>query len=203
MSKGKFYIGTSGWNYKHWKDKFYPEDVRIKDWLSFYTEKFDTVELNGSFYHLPKRDTFKNWKKHTPDNFIFSVKASRYITHNKKLKDPKDPVRNFYKGANGLGKKLGVTLFQLPPNLNFDEEKLKHFINILPTTKRYTIEFRNDTWWNDEVYKMLKNKNIAFCIFELEKTLTPKILTADFVYLRLHGPGGKYKGSYTKSALSH
>ncbi len=202
MSKGKYYIGTSGWSYKHWKDKFYPEDIKQKDWLNYYTKKFDTVELNGSFYHLPKKETFRNWKEVTPDNFIFSVKASRFITHNKKLKDPKEPVRNFYESANRLGKKIGITLFQLPPNLNYNHDKLKHFVKILPKTKRYTIEFRNQTWWNDDAFSILKKNNIAFCIFELGDVQSPKMITADFVYIRLHGPDGKYKGNYNKVLLS-
>ena len=196
MSSGNYFIGTSGWNYKHWKGNFYPEDITQKEWLNFYTERFDTVELNASFYHLPKRDTFKNWKKDTPDKFIFSVKASRYITHNKKLHEVKEPVSNFYKSANGLGKKIGTTLFQLPPGWKFNEERIRNFIKVLPKSKRFTIEFRNDSWWNDDLLQILRDNNIAFCIFELGGVLSPKEVTADFIYIRLHGPDGKYAGSY-------
>ncbi len=202
MRKGKYYIGTSGWNYKHWEKEFYPEDIKRKDWLNYYIQKFDTVELNSTFYKLPKREVFKNWKNKTPDNFIFSVKGSRFITHNKKLNDPKEFVSNFLKNANGLGRKVGVTLFQLPPNLNYNEEKLKNFVKILPKTKRFTIEFRNQTWWNENAIKILEENNIAFCIFELGNVTSPKIISADFIYLRLHGPDEKYKGSYDRSALS-
>lgn len=203
MKKGKIYIGTSGWNYKHWKKNFYPEDIKQKDWLKFYSEKFDTVEINNSFYRLPEKKTFKNWKDTVSKNFVFSVKASRYITHMKKLKDPKESVSNFIDNSKSLKEKLGPILFQLPPNWKFNKKRFQNFLKKLSKKYNYTMEFRNSTWWNDDVFKLLKKNNIAFCIYELENTTTPKKITADFVYVRLHGPDGKYKGIYNKKALSY
>jgi uncharacterized protein YecE (DUF72 family) len=204
MKKGKINIGTSGWNYKHWLGHFYPEDLKQKGWLQFYIEKgFKTVELNNPFYHLPKSTTFENWRKNVPDDFIFSVKASRYITHVKKLNDAGESVKLFFNNAKELKEKLGPVLFQLPPGWKFNKERFVDFLNNLSGKYIYTFEFRNDSWWNDEIFEILKNKNIAFCIFELQGTLTPREVTADFIYIRLHGPGGKYQGDYDKKTLAN
>lgn len=201
MEKRKIYIGTSGWNYKHWIGRFYPEDTKPPDQLIYYLKFFDTVELNNPFYHLPDLSTFKKWKKITPKKFIFAVKGSRYITHMKKLKDTKEAVQIFLKNAKGLGEKLGPILFQLPPGWKVNYERLQDFLNILPARHRYVFEFRNATWYNDRVYELLRKHNCAFCIYELNGHISPREVTADFLYVRLHGPGGKYQGSYTNVAL--
>ena len=203
MKKGKVYIGTSGWNYDHWVNEFYPENISKKDWLQFYIEKgFKTVELNSPFYHLPKNSTYKKWYESVPKDFVYSVKASRYITHIKKLHEAKESIEKFFDGAKELKEKLGTVLFQLPPGLRFDGERLASFIKNLSDKYRYTFEFRNNSWWNDNILQMLKEKNIAFCIYELNGTITPKEVTADFIYIRLHGPAGKYQGNYSKQTLS-
>ncbi len=202
MAKGKVYIGTSGWNYKHWKGNFYPEDLRQKNWLGFYADKLKTVEINNSFYRLPDKKTFKSWKDNTPKNFIFSVKGSRYITHMKKLKEPKQSSKKLFTRVKHLKKKLGPILFQLPPRWKFNRERFEKFLKVLPEKYRYTFEFREKSWWNDETLELLKKYNAAFCIYELAGTLTPKEVTADFVYIRLHGPGDKYQGNYSKKQLS-
>jgi uncharacterized protein YecE (DUF72 family) len=194
--KQKIFIGTSGWNYKHWKENFYPKDTPQKDWLKFYAEKLDTVEINNSFYHLPKEKTFESWKEIVGKNFVYSVKASRYITHMKKLHECRDSVKTFLDRAKILDNKLGPILFQLPPYLQFDYDKLNDFLNTLPKKYKYTIEFRHKSWWKDETYELLKKKNIAFCIYELGKKVSPEDVTADFAYIRFHGPSGKYKGNY-------
>jgi uncharacterized protein YecE (DUF72 family) len=202
MAKGKIYIGTSGWNYKHWKGNFYPEGLKQKEWLNYYSDKLKTVEINNSFYQLPDIKTFKNWVDTTPKKFIFSVKGSRYITHMKKLKDPEQSSKKLFTRVKHLKKKLGPILFQLPPHWKFNKERFEKFLKSLSDKYRYTFEFRDQTWWNDEALELLKECNSAFCIYELAGTITPKEVTADFVYIRLHGPGDKYQGDYNKKELA-
>ncbi|OGU72864.1 MAG: hypothetical protein A2V93_01840 [Ignavibacteria bacterium RBG_16_34_14] len=200
MNKNSIHIGTSGWNYKHWKVLFYPEDIPQKKWLEFYCQNFRTVELNNTFYRLPEKKTFETWRDNTPDDFIFSVKASRYITHIKKLND-KEPIKEFLKRAKHLNKKLGPILFQLPPGWKFNEDRFNTFLDMLPEKFQYTFEFRNESWWNEKVIDALKDHNSAFCIFEIAGTLSPKEVTADFIYVRLHGPDEAYQGSYNDKTL--
>ena len=203
MSKiGKTTIGTSGWHYIHWIGRFYPANTKPKDFKELYLKHFNTVELNSPFYHLPSAETFQNWKNSTPDGFIFAVKASRFITHMKKLKDPYQTFGNFIQNADHLEEKLGPILFQLPPKWEYNKERFIAFLDALPKNAyQYTFEFRNQTWYNDEVYDLLRKNNIAFCIYELEYHITPFIETADFIYIRLHGPEKKYSGSYSDEAL--
>jgi uncharacterized protein YecE (DUF72 family) len=201
MKKGKIYIGTSGWHYKHWKGTFYPAEIKDAEQFSYYSRYFDTVEINNSFYRLPSAKTFEGWKKASPKGFLFAVKASRYITHMKKLKADGRSLRSFFTRANKLQEKTGPILFQLPPKWNINTERLADFLSRLPKGDRYTFEFRNHTWYNNEVYELLKKYNCAFCVYELEHHLSPVEVTADFVYIRLHGPGNKYQGSYTSVAL--
>jgi uncharacterized protein YecE (DUF72 family) len=201
MVKGKFYIGTSGWNYKHWIGNFYPAGMKAKDHFPHFKKFFTTVELNNPFYHLPPRSTFEKWKKETSDDFVYAVKASRFITHMKKLKDPAEPLAEFLHNAEGLEEKLGVILFQLPPGWKVNIERLQEFLGHLPKHHRYTFEFRNTTWYTGEVYELLRQNNCAYCIYELAGHMSPLEVTADFIYVRLHGPGGKYQGSYWEEAL--
>lgn len=197
----KIHIGTSGWNYKHWKGAFYPENIPERKWLEYYTNKFETVELNSSFYHLPKEKTVANWHDNTPEGFLFSCKASRYITHIKKLDDPEESLKKFFDVISGLKEKLGVVLFQLPPNLGYDINRLGNFTDALPSGYKYTFEFRHPDWWRDETYDVLEKNKMAFCIYELGEIKTPRITTCNTVYIRLHGPGKKYKGNYDARAI--
>lgn len=198
------HVGTSGWHYKHWKGPFYPADMKEKDFLAFYQERFRTVELNNSFYHLPLPQTLTNWHDKTPDDFLFAAKASRYITHVKRLLAPEETLPPFFERIELLAEKLGPILLQLPPGFKFAPERLESFLEALKPWKQhhYTIEFRNPTWFNEETYALLRRFGIAFCIFELGGLLTPDVVTADFVYIRLHGLDGKYAGSYTGAALA-
>jgi uncharacterized protein YecE (DUF72 family) len=196
------HIGTSGYNYRHWRGVFYPENLPQKNWLRFYADRFHTVEINNSFYQLPAKSTFQRWRDSTPDGFVFSVKASRYITHMKKLKDPDLPISSFLSNARGLEEKLGPILFQLPPRWHCNVNRLVDFVQVLPKEYRYSIEFRDDSWWNSEVYSVLVEHNIAFCIFDINRVLSPKEVTADFVYVRLHGPQGAYQGQYDAETLA-
>ncbi|MBS1565184.1 MAG: DUF72 domain-containing protein [Bacteroidetes bacterium] len=201
MKKGKVYIGTSGWHYKHWKQVFYPPDLPEADQLAYYAQFFGTVEINNSFYMLPDRKTFTAWKKATPPGFFFSVKGSRFITHMKKLKADKASVKKFMSHAGGLGEKLGPVLFQLPPRWRVNVERLREFLQRLPHDHRYAFEFREHSWYTKEVYQALEQYNCAFCIYELEHHLSPLEVTASYIYVRLHGPGNKYQGSYPDSTL--
>jgi uncharacterized protein YecE (DUF72 family) len=201
MKKGKIYIGTSGWHYKHWKGTFYPGDIKEAEQFAFYKKHFSTVEINNSFYRLPNGKTFKAWKEAAPGGFIFSVKASRYITHMKKLKADKVSLNKFFTRTGKLENKLGPILFQLPPHWKINAERLQDFLQRIPKGYRYTFEFRNESWHEEKIFDILKKHNCAFCIYELAKHLTPLQVTADFIYIRLHGPGDKYQGSYTTAQL--
>jgi uncharacterized protein YecE (DUF72 family) len=201
MTKSKIYVGTSGWHYKHWLGTFYPEGTKSSAQFTLYKETFNTVEINNSFYRLPSPETFESWRKESPRDFVFAVKASRFITHNKKLLDPKETVRRFFANVKFLKEKLGVILFQLPPTWKVNSERLKEFLKVLPRKYRYVFEFRNSTWYTEEVLQLLRAKNCAFCIYELARHTSPINITADFVYVRLHGPGDKYQGSYTSEQL--
>jgi uncharacterized protein YecE (DUF72 family) len=196
-----FRIGASGWHYKHWRGPFYDPKIPAARMLSFYIEHFDTVEINNSFYKLPSEETFAAWRDATPANFRYAVKASRFITHNKKLSDPQSALDKFFPRVAALDKKLGPILFQLPPQWQVNAERLESFLQALPTRYRYTFELRNPTWHNADIYRILSAYNAAFCIFHLAGFQTPLEITADFTYVRLHGPGGKYQGSYSEEAL--
>jgi len=194
-------IGTSGWHYKHWLGNFYPQKLPASKMLAYYYEHFDTVEVNNSFYMLPKFETMHAWRDATPVNFQFAVKASRFLTHNKKLKDPQNALDNFLPRAEALGKKLGPILFQLPPSWRINAERLTEFLEALPRYHRYTFEFREQSWICDEICQILKQYNAAFCIYDIGGFHSPIQVTADWTYVRLHGPGKKYQGSYSEQVL--
>lgn len=197
----KIYIGTSGWHYKHWKGTFYPQEIKDAGQFDYYSQYFNTVEINNSFYKLPAPATFRQWKMEAPAKFIFSVKASRFITHMKKLNPDGASIQKFLRRAGELDRKLGPVLFQLPPAWNINIDRLAAFLKQLPGRQRYTFEFRNHSWYHAEVFALLRQYNCAFCIYHLDKHLSPLEVTADFVYVRLHGPGNKYQGNYPKRAL--
>ena len=197
----KFFIGTSGWSYSHWKGLFYPESLSPTKFLNYYLSKFDTVEVNSSFYHLPREQTFKNWYKKTPKDFLFSVKASRFISHRKKLKDCFEPWKLFYSRAKFLKEKLGPILFQLPPGFKADKSRLEDFLKILPKNQRFTFEFRHLSWFNKSVYQTLKKHKIALTIADTPSYPLVKKITADFTYLRLHGHKELYASNYSGASL--
>ncbi|HWA33608.1 MAG TPA: DUF72 domain-containing protein, partial [Cyclobacteriaceae bacterium] len=201
MDPAKIHIGTSGWSYKHWMGTFYPEGLKQADQFEYLRKYFDTVEINNSFYRLPTVATFEKWKKSAFRGFLFAVKASRYITHMKKLTDARQNTRLFFNRTAHLSKKLGPILFQLPPGWKVNVDRLASFVADLPKKWNYAFEFRNATWYDDKVYSILKEMNCAFCIYELGGHKSPEIVTANFVYVRLHGPEAKYQGDYSDSAL--
>jgi len=201
MQRNSIYIGTSGWSYKHWRGTFYPNEIKVKDHFSYYLKNFNTVEINNTFYRLPAEETFLDWKKTVPEDFIFVLKANRFITHIKKMHDPETTLASFMDHVKLLGQKLGPILFQLPPFMKCNLPLLVSFLAALPKKYRYVFEFRNSDWYRPEVYDALKKYNCAFCIYELAGHTAPSQITANFVYLRLHGPGNKYQGSYSDEAL--
>jgi uncharacterized protein YecE (DUF72 family) len=195
------HIATSGWHYKHWIGTFYPSGMRPAQMLRWYAEKFDTVEINNSFYRLPPATALESWCRETPPEFCFAVKASRYITHNRKLNDPESTKEKFISLVEKLGRRLGPILFQLPPSWKVNVERLDQFLAALPRTHRYAFEFRNPTWNVAPVYEALRRHNAAYCIYELADFQSPIEITADFTYVRLHGPGNKYQGDYSRQIL--
>lgn len=202
MRAGKIHIGTSGWSYKHWKGTFYPPGLKGSDEFSYYQKYFNTVEINNSFYRQLPPSTFETWRKATGKKFMFSVKANRFFTHAKKLLPDKEGLARFFTSIDRLEDKLGPVLFQLPPKWKSNPDRLAQFISDLPVGYRFTFEFREPSWYNDEVYTILKKFNCAFCIYELNRHLSPMEVTADFIYIRLHGPGNKYQGSYSEDILA-
>ena len=198
---GSSHVGTSGWSYDHWKGIFYPSKLPKKSFLEFYSEHFNTVEINQTFYGLPDRKTIRNWYNSVPKNFVFSVKASRYITYMKKLKVPKGSISTFFNRVDTLKDKLGPILFQLPPDWKLNLDRFKWFLKILPSGYQYAFECRDPSWWCREFYGLLEKRGIAFCIHDLGGKLAPKRVTAKHLYLRLHGPDTPYEGEYSKETL--
>ena len=195
-------IGTSGYHYKHWKGPFYPNGISANKMLDFYSRHFDTVELNNSFYRLPTEAAFDDWRRTTPTDFVFAVKASRFLTHQKKLKDPESALENLLPRASRLGGKLGPILFQLPPRWQVNTGRLEGLLEAFPRDLRCAFEFRDLSWIQSEVEQILKRFRAAFCIYELAGYHSPVTVTADFAYVRLHGPGSeKYQGSYSNRRL--
>ena len=198
---GQVRIGTSGWAYKDWRGPFYPPEVKDAARLDYISRRFATLEINASFYRMPSDKAVAAWRDQTPDDFVFAWKASRYLTHNKKLKDPVEPLAYMFERIVGLGDKIGPILFQLPPNLRRNDERLDTFIAALPVGYRYSIEFRHPGWYDEAVFDRLRAANIALCISDHHDAPAPWIATADFIYLRGHGPGGDYHGRYGEAAL--
>jgi uncharacterized protein YecE (DUF72 family) len=201
MPKCAIHIGTSGWHYRHWHGAFYPEKLPASKMLQFYAQHFDTVELNNTFYRLPPVNGLENWRDGTPDGFCFAAKGSRFLTHMKKLKDPEVAIGRYFERVDRLKPKLGAIVFQLPPNWEADADRLEHFLRALPKRRRYAFELRNPTWHTEPILKILRKHNAAFCIFEIAGFASECHLTADFTYVRLHGPGGAYQGSYSAARL--
>lgn len=201
MALGTVHIGTSGWHYRHWIGPFYPEKLPASKMLAHYVQHFDTVELNNTFYRLPTEKGLHDWRANTPKGFHFAAKGSRFLTHMKKLKDPEIGVGRFFERIDQLRPKLGPILFQLPPSWEVDAERLDHFLHVLPKRHRYAFELRNPTWHSEAVLRILRKHNAAFCIFDIAGFQSECHITANFSYLRLHGPAGAYQGSYPRAAL--
>jgi uncharacterized protein YecE (DUF72 family) len=191
------YIGTSGWSYPHWRGTFYPAKLPARRHFEYYCDHFDTVEINASFYNLLRETTVEKWIGESPADFTFVLKGSRFVTHMKRLTEPAESTERFLKSIEGFGDKLGPLLWQLPPRFGKDVARLDEFLASLPKQYRNTVEFRDHSWHAEDVYAVLRSHNAAFCIYELAGFTSPVEVTADFVYIRLHGPSvRKYEGEY-------
>jgi len=193
-------IGCSGWQYTHWRGDFYPATLPRNLWLEYYAQRFNTVEINNTFYRLPETSTFKRWVREAPRGFVYAVKASRFLTHMKKLKDPAEPIQRFFSRARHLRATLGPVLFQLPPRWPVNLERLETFLEALPPRRRYVFEFREPSWYRDNVLALLEAHGAAICLHDMAGSSSGKILVGPFVYVRFHGVQ-KYSGSYTDRML--
>ncbi len=198
---GTVRIGCSGWIYRHWRGLFYPEKLAQKRWFAHYAATFGTVELNTSFYHLPKEDTFTKWREQAPSGFRYAVKASRFITHMKKLKDCDEPLDTLLVRARNLGPTLGPILYQLPPSLHLDLDRLEAFISILPRDFVHVFEFRHNSWLSDELLALLERRGVSFCAHDMPRLITPRRAVGPAAYVRFHGGTGKYVGRYPDETL--
>jgi uncharacterized protein YecE (DUF72 family) len=195
-------IGTSGWHYKHWRGPFYPETLPASRMLEHYVRHFDTVELNNTFYRLPTEAAVDAWREAVPPGFLYAAKGSRFLTHMKKLKDTGPGIDRFFERADRLHDRLGPVVFQLPPRWGKDVARLEAFLEALPTRHRYSFELRDPSWHAAQVYRVLRRHRVAFCVYDLAGFESPRLLTADFAYVRLHGPTDRaYQGSYDDRAL--
>lgn len=197
----RYYIGTSGWHYDHWRKVFYPEGLPKSKWLEFYSGFFSSVELNSTFYRLASENAFANWKDSSPPGFVFSVKVSRFITHVKRLKNIVEPISNFMTRVQLLGGKLGPLLYQLPPDMKRDDQSLEDFVKILPKNACHVFEFRDKSWFDVAIFDLLRRYNIGLCIYDMPDFSTPLLATSDFAYLRFHGNRRLYGSSYSDEEL--
>lgn len=195
----RFYCGTSGWIYKHWRGVFYPEDIPQHNWLNYYTDWFDSVEINNSFYKLPSVEVFKHWREQTPESFVFAVRASNYLTHMKKLKEPEEPLEKVLMHSAELHEKRGPILYQLPPRWRVDTERLNYFLSLLPKGVRHVFEFRDSTWQTEDVWSLLRKYEVGYCIMDGMGLPTHIKTTDDYSYIRLHS--GEDDGSYSERQL--
>jgi uncharacterized protein YecE (DUF72 family) len=194
-------IGTSGWQYADWRGPFYPEKLPQRAWLESYAERFATVESNNAFYRLPERATFEAWADRTPADFVMAVKVSRYLTHVKRLQGPAEPVARFLSRARGLGPKLGPALLQLPPQLRCDRELLARTLDRFPPDARVAVEFRHESWFTDDIRRLLTDHGAALCLADRRGVLGPVWRTADWTYLRFHVGRARPRPSYGDAAL--
>ncbi len=200
--KGTVRIGTSGWQYDHWRGPFYPDDLPRSKWLGHYAERLRTVEVNGTFYGSVEDDTVALWRRAVPEGFVFAVKAHRYITHQKKLKDPEASLARFLETLEAFGDALGPVLYQLPPRWQANGRRLDEFLRALPKRFHHVFEFRDPTWFTEDIKRVLEAHDAVFCIYELAGFRSPRWITSDrLVYVRLHGPGDAYQGCYDADEL--
>jgi uncharacterized protein YecE (DUF72 family) len=196
-------IGTSGWHYDSWRGPFFPRGLPLKNQLQYYASQFSTTELNGVFYRTPTPESVRAWRDQTGDGFVFAWKASKFITHWKRLSHNSINSLELLEGRLSLlGHKAGPILFQLPPNFSVDPDRLAAFIELLPAQRRYSFEFRHSSWYAPRIFRLLSQHNISLCISDHHDAPAPWKRTADFVYVRGHGPQGRYKGHYRQDVLA-
>jgi uncharacterized protein YecE (DUF72 family) len=198
---GSARVGCSGWEYKHWRGDFYPATLPRTRWFEHYASIFDTVEINNTFYRLPEECTFAQWAARAPARFVYAVKASRFLTHMKKLKDPEEPIARLFGRMRPLRRHLGPVLYQLPPGWKLDRDRLEHFLQVLPRGVRHVMEFRDTSWYADDVAAMLDRYGVALCLHDMRGSATARERIGPFVYVRFHGATGHYNGGYSRERL--
>ena len=208
-SSGRVHVGCSGWHYADWTGRVYDPSLARSEWLQAYTTRFDTVELNNSFYRLPEAAQFRRWRESVPPDFIFAVKASRYLTHIKRLRDPEEPLARLLDRARHLGSRLGPLLYQLPPRWVPDMDRLARFLGALPRSVgrdrrplQHVVEFRDPRGYHDDVLTLLRDADVSLCLHDMPESASPWVTTGPIVYVRLHGFGTRYGGHYSAAALA-
>ncbi len=196
------FVGTSGWVYRHWRGVFYPTHLATAHWFEYYAQHLRTVEINNTFYRLPEAGAFEGWRRQAPPGFVYAVKASRYITHLKKLKDAAGPLARFLERARLLGPHLGPVLYQLPPHWRQDLDRLEEFLELLPHDLLQAFEFRDPSWLTPETFALLDRFGAGYCIMDLPGVASPVLTTGRLVYIRFHGPDRVYEGSYSEKELA-
>jgi uncharacterized protein YecE (DUF72 family) len=201
MKRFQVRIGCSGWQYKHWRGDFYPSGLPTSRWFAQYALTFDTVEINNTFYRLPEAETFAKWREEAPPHFLYAVKASRFLTHMKKLKDPEEPLERFFSRASELGTHLGPVLYQLPPRWPLDLERFEYFLGALRACKhRAVIEFREPSWYDERVLALMTRHRVALCLHDMQGSPSGKRIIGPLIYVRFHG-WTKYAGRYADETL--
>jgi uncharacterized protein YecE (DUF72 family) len=201
MGWGRARVGCSGWEYKHWRGDFYPAKLPRTRWFEHYAARFDTVEINNSFYRLPERVTFAAWGRRAAARFVFAVKASRFLTHMKKLKDPEEPLDRLFSRMRALGRHFGPVLYQLPPGFKINVDRFRDFIDALPRDARHAVEFRDPSWYDREISRILEQRDVALCLHDMPGSATGRQRVGSFVYVRFHGAGARYGGGYSEERL--
>jgi uncharacterized protein YecE (DUF72 family) len=194
-------VGCSGWSYKHWRGIFYPEGLPQRCWFERYAEEFDTVEINNSFYRLPSPAAFDKWHDQAPPGFRYAVKANRYLTQAKKLNECEEPLQRMMTAVRHLGDRLGPMLYQLPPTLKCNLERLESFLRILPKDVTSVFEFRDKSWYVPETYALLDRYGASFCVHDMSSAASERIAVGPIAYVRFHGGVGKYRGRYPDETL--
>jgi uncharacterized protein YecE (DUF72 family) len=200
-TRPKIHVGCSGWAYKHWRGIFYPEGLPQKRWFDFYADEFDTVEINNSFYRLPPPETFEKWRDQARPGFRYAVKANRFITQAKKLLNCEEPVARMMTAACRLEDRLGPMLYQLPPTLKINLERLESFLKIIPRDMINVFEFRDSSWYEEEAYALLDRYGASFCVHDMAGCVSSRTAVGPVAYVRFHGGVGKYWGRYTDQTL--
>ena len=198
---GEIRIGCSGWQYKHWRERFYPEGLPQTRWFAFYADHFDTVEINSSFYHLPKASTFEKWRDQAPPGFCYAVKANKFITQAKKLNECEEPLDRMMAATRHMGDRLGPMLYQLPPSLGINLQRLESFLRLVPADVTNVFEFRHKSWYVPETYALIDRYGASFCIHDMPGSASERVAVGPAVYIRFHGGEGKYWGRYSDERL--
>lgn len=199
--KRQIRIGCSGWQYRHWRGDFYPADLPSSRWFAHYALTFDTVEVNNSFYRLPPAETFAKWREQAPPHFLYAVKASRFLTHMKKLKEPVDPLGRFFDNAKHLRTRLGPVLYQLPTGWPLDLDRLAEFLEALPRRYRHVVEFREPSWYDERVYALLRRHDVALCLHDMHGSESGRMVVGPLIYVRFHFGTRRYGGRYADGRL--